>query len=83
MFLLVNYTILCQNLHHFYRSLGGWTYEFLPYYLVDFTANLDNPATQMMADIIDPIGKLTFSYLTITRLIYRTATFNGCKNDNV
>lgn len=47
---------LVKNLHHYYRSLGGWTYEFLPYYLTDFTARIDHPATQMMADIIDPIA---------------------------
>ena len=48
--------ILFQNLHHHYRSLGGWTFAFSPYYDTNFTKNLDNPATQKMAQIIDPLG---------------------------
>ena len=30
-----------ENLHHFYRSLGGWPISFAPYHLCNVTANLD------------------------------------------
>ena len=48
-----------QNVHHYYRSLGGWTFAFKDYYELNFTQQLDNPATQMMADVIDPLGKVS------------------------
>lgn len=47
---------LVKNLHHYYRSLGGWTYAFLSYYLADFTSMIDRPATQMIGDLVDPIS---------------------------
>ena len=37
--------------------LGVWTFEFRDYIDLNFTADLDNPAVQLMADINDPIGK--------------------------
>ena len=49
--------IFFQNVHHYYRSLGGWTFAFKDYYELNFTQQLDNPATQMMADVIDPLGR--------------------------
>ena len=52
-----------QNVHHYYRSLGGWTFAFDDYYKLNFTQQLDNPATQMMADIIDPLGMLYLIWL--------------------
>ena len=30
-----------NNLHHFYRSLGGWPVPFQPYYSLNVTARLD------------------------------------------
>lgn len=30
-----------KNLHHFYRSLGGWPVPFEPYYSLNVTAKLD------------------------------------------
>lgn len=30
-----------KNLHHFYRSLGGWPVSFEPYYFCNVTAKLD------------------------------------------
>ncbi|KAL5017808.1 hypothetical protein ScPMuIL_003530 [Solemya velum] len=47
---------MVTNLHHFYRAYGGWTFEFQDYYVVNFTANLDNPLVQRMAGIVDPIS---------------------------
>lgn len=47
---------LVKNLHHYYRSLGGWTFAFVSYYLTDFTSMIDRPSTQKMADIVDPIS---------------------------
>ena len=51
--------LITQNLHHYYRSLGGWTFEFDDYYQLNFTGSLDNPAVQLMANIIDPLGMTT------------------------
>ena len=48
---------IAQNLHHHYRSLGGWTFAFDAYYQVKFTADVDNPSTQKMATYIDPLGE--------------------------
>ncbi|WAQ96729.1 APRA-like protein [Mya arenaria] len=44
------------NLHHYFRSLGGWTFAFGDYYDLNFTAELDNPYIKAMAAIIDPIS---------------------------
>ena len=43
-----------QNLHHHYRAYGAWTFAFIDYWELNFTASLDDPNTQLMADIIDP-----------------------------
>ncbi|XP_077979615.1 autocrine proliferation repressor protein A-like [Glandiceps talaboti] len=45
---------LVQNLHHQYRSLGGWTWSFDPYYEEHIMRDLDKPNMQKLADIIDP-----------------------------
>ncbi|XP_025076722.1 autocrine proliferation repressor protein A-like [Pomacea canaliculata] len=61
---------LVKNLHHHFRAYGGWTFAFNDYYELNFTGQLDNPNTQLMADIIDPI-----SYndrLTIPKLVIST-----------
>ncbi|KAL3877092.1 hypothetical protein ACJMK2_034847 [Sinanodonta woodiana] len=47
---------MVKNLHHHYRSLGGWTFAFDDYYDLNVTRELDNPNTQKMANIIDPIS---------------------------
>ncbi|KAK3579247.1 hypothetical protein CHS0354_033324 [Potamilus streckersoni] len=47
---------MVKNLHHHYQSLGGWTFALSDYYDVNFTSDLDNPNTQKMANIIDPIS---------------------------
>ncbi|KAK3579248.1 hypothetical protein CHS0354_033325 [Potamilus streckersoni] len=47
---------IVKNLHHHYRSLGGWTFAFDDYYDLNITRELDNPDTQKMANIIDPIS---------------------------
>ena len=57
-----------QNLHHYYRSLGGWTYAFLSYYLVDFTSMIDRPATQMIEDLVDPICKSVQEYNCVLKM---------------
>ncbi|ESO95659.1 hypothetical protein LOTGIDRAFT_231895 [Lottia gigantea] len=60
---------LRKNLHHHYRSLGGWTFAFSDYYALNFTRQLDNPQTQVMADIIDPLAykdRLTMPKYIIT-----------------
>ncbi|XP_072027742.1 autocrine proliferation repressor protein A-like [Amphiura filiformis] len=60
---------LVKNMHHFYRSLGGWTLEFADYWVMNITRELDNPNTQKMADIIDPLvykDRLTMPKYIIT-----------------
>ena len=41
-----------------YRNLGGWTWAFGDYYTNNVTAQIDHPATQKLADIVDPICML-------------------------
>ncbi|XP_070581613.1 autocrine proliferation repressor protein A-like [Ptychodera flava] len=58
-----------KNLHHHYRSLGGWTFAFEDYYEEDVTLHLDNPITQQLADIVDPYAyrdRLTMPKLVVT-----------------
>ncbi|XP_071129138.1 autocrine proliferation repressor protein A-like [Mytilus edulis] len=57
-----------QNLHHHYRSLGGWTFEFKEYYKENFTGYLDNPLTQKMASYIDPLA-YNDRYETVHKMI--------------
>ena len=45
---------LVANMHHQWRAFGGWTFAFEDYYALNFTANLDDPNTQAMMDIVDP-----------------------------
>ena len=43
-----------RNLHHHYRAYGAWTFAFIDYWQLNFTECLDDPNTQLMANIIDP-----------------------------
>ena len=61
-----------KNLHHHYRSLGGWTFAFDAYYQVKFTADLDNPSTQKMATYIDPLA-YSDRYTSVPKMIITTA----------
>ncbi|KAH3872000.1 hypothetical protein DPMN_035213 [Dreissena polymorpha] len=47
---------LQENLHHYYRSLGGWTFAFDDYYAENFTQDLDSPYVKGIAAIVDPIS---------------------------
>ncbi len=58
-----------NSTHHHYRALGGWTFAFSDYYQLNFTGELDNPGTQLMADIIDPYNykdRLTMPMMLMT-----------------
>ncbi|XP_055877302.1 autocrine proliferation repressor protein A-like [Biomphalaria glabrata] len=44
-----------KNLHHHYRSLGGWTFAFGDYYTERVTIDLDSPVMKLMQAVIDPI----------------------------
>lgn len=44
-----------KNLHHHYRSLGGWTFAFDDYYTLDIMSRLDSAEFQKMTNIIDPL----------------------------
>ncbi|KAH9499597.1 hypothetical protein Btru_074237 [Bulinus truncatus] len=45
-----------KNLHHHFRSLGGWTFEFEDYYNESVTYNLDSPNMPLMQTVIDPLS---------------------------
>ena len=42
------------NMHHYYRSLGGWPYEFEDYYFENITKNIDEPESALLWEIVDP-----------------------------
>ena len=42
-------------MHHHYKSLGGWTFAFKPYYELNITAKLDLPGIQALQRIVDPM----------------------------
>ncbi|XP_059147465.1 autocrine proliferation repressor protein A-like isoform X3 [Physella acuta] len=44
-----------KNLHHHYRSLGGWTFAFGDYYTLNVTRDLDSPNMPKMLAVIDPL----------------------------
>ncbi|KAK3090862.1 hypothetical protein FSP39_015299 [Pinctada imbricata] len=62
---------IVKNLHHMYRNLGGWTFAFNDYYDCDITRDLDKPAIQKMADIVDPFA-YNDRYETIPKLMVTT-----------
>nr|XP_002730934.1 PREDICTED: autocrine proliferation repressor protein A-like [Saccoglossus kowalevskii] len=58
-----------KNLHHHYRSLGGWTFAFEDYYDEGITKHIDDALTQKMFDIVDPYAykeRLTMPKLIVT-----------------
>jgi PhoPQ-activated pathogenicity-related protein len=60
---------LVKNLHHQYRALGNWTFAFEDYYKLNITKKLDNPNTQLMADIVDPFCKLFVGHVVALRML--------------
>uniref|UniRef100_H2ZH05 Uncharacterized protein n=1 Tax=Ciona savignyi TaxID=51511 RepID=H2ZH05_CIOSA len=63
---------MVKNLHHHFRAYGGWTFEFDDYYEEYVTRDLDNPNTQLLADIVDPISYK--DRLTMPKLIISTGS---------
>ena len=58
---------LIPNIHHHYRSYGGWSFALADYWELNFTACLDHPNTAALMKIVDP-----YSYaerLTMPKLI--------------
>jgi hypothetical protein len=39
---------LHANIHHFWQAYGGWTFALSDYYVLNFTRQLDDPATQQV-----------------------------------
>lgn len=57
-----------ENIHHFWRAYGGWSFALKDYYELNFTSRLDDPNFPKMAAIIDPISykdRLTMPKLVI------------------
>ena len=50
---VMNNLNVVENLHHHYKSFGGWTFIFQDYYKMNVTLMLDEPKTQKIFDIID------------------------------
>lgn len=50
---------MVENMHHHYRSLGGYTYAFLDYYHAGITQFLDDPAIESSLLVMDV---LTFAH---------------------
>jgi PhoPQ-activated pathogenicity-related protein len=56
------------NLEHHYRSFGGWSWAFFPYWAEDVSRYLYHPRVEVMAEFIDPISfneRLTMPKLVI------------------
>jgi len=44
-----------KNIRHHYSAYGGWSFALNDYYSLNFTRKLDDPNTQKIFDIVDPI----------------------------
>ncbi|BFZ03768.1 hypothetical protein BsWGS_06807 [Bradybaena similaris] len=58
-----------ENLHHHFRSLGGWTYAFADFYKVNITRFLDDPKFALILAFADPFAyndRLTIPKLLVT-----------------
>jgi len=44
-----------KNVRHHYQAYGGWSFALNDYYSLNFTQKLDDPNTQKIFDIVDPI----------------------------
>lgn len=53
--IVMNLLNMQKNLHHHFRSLGGWTFAFKDYYTEDITRKLDSAEFQKLANVIDPL----------------------------
>jgi PhoPQ-activated pathogenicity-related protein len=69
-----------RNIKHHNRAYGGWSFALKDYYLANFTRELDNPNTQAMMNIIDPI--VYTPILTMPKLILSTAGDEFLMPDN-
>lgn len=69
------------NLHHFWRAYGGWTFALEPYYSLNLTLRLDEPVTQKMFSVMDPmvLGK---NSLTMPKMMIRTTGDEFFMNDD-
>jgi PhoPQ-activated pathogenicity-related protein len=50
-----------QNIHHHFKSYGGWTFALKDYTELNFTRCLDHPNTQALMDIVDPCVRYSYS----------------------
>ncbi|XP_059147484.1 autocrine proliferation repressor protein A-like [Physella acuta] len=62
---------LQENLHHHFRSLGGWTFAFEDYYNLSITYDLDSPNIPLMRAVIDPLSYA--SRYTMPKMIVTTS----------
>ena len=46
-----------KNFHNHFRSLGGWTFAFNSYYVLNITANVDSYGIFALQKIVDPISE--------------------------
>ena len=50
-----------QNIHHHFKSYGGWTFALKDYTELNFTRCLDHPNTQALMNIVDPCVRYSYS----------------------
>eukprot|EP00850_Spirogloea_muscicola_P018910 SM000178S03475 [mRNA] locus=s178:183921:185557:- [translate_table: standard] len=43
-----------SNIHHYYRSLGGWPYVFKPYFDLNLTADMGTQPFRQLVSFVDP-----------------------------
>ena len=73
------------------KSLGGWTFAFNDYYVLNITRYMNNPNFDKMAQIIDPYGMIhviddetnlwcfSFFILKLTSIDMRTRKYSKFK----
>lgn len=58
-----------QNMHHWYRAYGGWSFAMKSYWELNITKNVDTANMQKLANIIDPYGMLSVWSCTHTHVV--------------
>ncbi len=61
------------------KSIGGWTFSLGSYYSQNITRLLDNPYFQVMADIVDPYGRISL-WSQIDFYFHNLAYFDRYRN---
>jgi len=63
---------MIPNMHHYYKSLGGWSYQMFDYWSFGITALIDEPEFLEMSYIVDPY--FYRQYFTMPKLMISGAS---------